>query len=246
MRFYVSPESISPDKNIIEVRDKNEIHHIRDVMRLGEGLGVTVFDGQGKEYCGTIKRIDRHSIIIDIKKIIDSKSKLPLDITLYQAIPKKTKMDFIIEKAVELGVNKIMPIITERTVPVIKEKGRRKKDRWERIAMAASKQCGRLDLASILDVSDFDTALSTSKQSELILFAALDKDALPFKDMLKDARPKSVSIFVGPEGDFSQKEISMAKKADSRICSLGDLVLRVETAAIYMLSCLNYELRGQR
>jgi len=89
MRFYVSPEHISPSKNIIEIKDKDEVHHIRDVMRLKRGTGVRVFDGEGKEYLGDIKEINKLSVIIEIKGTLESRPKQSLNVTLYQAIPKK-------------------------------------------------------------------------------------------------------------------------------------------------------------
>ena len=241
MRFYVLPDEIFPEKKIIEIKDKKEIHHIRDVMRLKKGIAVDVFDGKGKAYSGNIKELDKNSIIIEIKKTLSLEKEPSFNITFYQAIPKKSKIDFIIEKAVELGVSAIVPIITERTVPVIKEKRLKKIDRWTRIAKSAAKQCGRAKLPVILDVTNFKDALNMAKKNDLIIFAALDKSAVPLKDILRSIKPKDVAIFVGPEGDFSPKEISLAKEEGCKISSLGKLVLRVETAGIYILSCLNYE-----
>ena len=243
MRFYVSPEYISPSKNIIEIKDKDEVHHIRDVMRLKRGTDVRVFDGGGKEYRGDIKEINKLSVIIDIKEILRPRTKRSFSVTLYQAIPKKSKMDFIIEKAVELGVEAIVPMITERTVPTLKDRANKKKDRWQRLAKAASKQCGRSILPSISDVLGFDDALAEAKKNELVLFAALDDSAKLLSAILKGCSPKTVSVFIGPEGDFTEKEISAARSRGFNICSLGSLVLRAETAAIYVLSSLNYEYR---
>jgi len=241
MRFYVSPESIFPEKNIIEIKDRKEVHHIRDVMRLRQGASVNVFDGRDREYLGSIKEVNRNSIVIEIKRAVDFKGDIPYKVTLYQAVPKRTKMDFIIKKAIELGVDRIVPIVTERTVPVIGEKGHAKIERWSRISKVASKQCGRTSLPVISDISDFNKALVESKKDDLVIFAALDKDARPLREILKAPNPKGIAVFVGPEGDFSQGEISMAKGQGYNICSLGPLVLRVETAAIYILSCLGYE-----
>jgi 16S rRNA (uracil1498-N3)-methyltransferase len=244
MRFYVSPEFIFPEKKIIELRDKKEVHHIRDVMRLKKGAGVTVFDGRGRECLGNIKDVQRDLVVINISEIINSKLGTAFNITLYQALPKKGKMDFIVEKATELGVNIIVPILTDRTVALIKETGKEKIDRWRRVAKAASKQCRRPNFPLISDAMDFNTAVLKSKDSGLVLFAALDKDAEPLASVLKDIKPKDISVFVGPEGDFSEQEISLAKKEGYRICSLGQLVLRVDTAVIYILSCLNYEYKN--
>lgn len=243
MRFYAHPDSISPLENKIEVKDKDEIHHIRDVMRLKKGDSVDIFDGQGREFSCYIEEINRDSMIIkiqDVKSSIGECFKPSPAITLYQAIPKKTKMDFIVEKTVELGVNRIVPIITERTVPEIKD-FTGKIERWKRISMASSKQCGRTILPVISDVMYFDSALIESKQEDLVIFASINKESKPLKNILKESVKKNMAVFIGPEGDFSPKEVSMAKDTGCSMCSLGSLVLRSETAAIYVLSCLSYE-----
>ncbi|MEK6733395.1 MAG: RsmE family RNA methyltransferase [Candidatus Omnitrophota bacterium] len=244
MRFYVSPECIFPDKNIIEIKDRSEIHHIRDVMRLDRGAAVDIFDGKSKEFSGCIEEVNKDSIIIkilDIKSVVGEGFKPSPTITLYQAIPKKNKMDFIIEKAVELGADVIVPIVTERTVPDIKDKAWKKKERWSKIVMASSKQCGRVKLPLVSDIVNFKEALLKAKDSGLVIFAAIDKDAKPLKSLMKGVNPDSVSIFVGPEGDFSPKEISMATGYGFEIASLGKLILKSDTAGVYILACLAYE-----
>jgi len=242
MRFYVSPESIFRERNIIEIKDKEELHHIRDVMRLGKGAAVDVFDGRGKEYSGEIKDINRNSAVIEIKKIRDRKKHMPFSVTLYQAIPKKNKMDLIVEKAVEMGVDTIIPMITERTLlKVSMERGRKKIERWERIIKAASNQCGRVNLPVISDIKHFNDGLMESKKKDLVIFAALDKGARPLKEILECSRPREIAVYVGPEGEFSTREIDLSRKEGHGIYSLGPLVLKVDTAAIYILSCLNHE-----
>ncbi|MDP2922020.1 MAG: RsmE family RNA methyltransferase [Candidatus Omnitrophota bacterium] len=243
MRFYVSPDSIFPDKNIIDIRDRREIHHIRDVMRLEKGAVVNIFDGKGREFTGVIESISKISVVIEIESEKPLKSDTVFSSTLYQAIPKKDKMELIIEKAVELGVENIVPIVTERTVPDIKDKANKLIERWSKIAMASSKQCGRVNLPAVSGIADFNKALEEAKKSSLVIFAALDKEARPLKSILKGAPHKDISIFIGPEGDFSPQEVKMAKENGFKICSLGQLVLKSDTAGIYVLACLNYELR---
>lgn len=242
MRFYVHPDSIFPLKNTIEIKDKTELHHIRDVMRLKKGDIVDIFDGQGREFSCSIEEVKREAVIIKIKEELPPKCGLAFNITLYQAIPKKTKMDFIIEKVVELGVSQVVPIITDRTILEIKD-FTKKVERWKRISMASSKQCGRTILPVISDVTHFDSALIDSKQKDLVVFASLDKESEPLKNILRGLIPKTIAVFVGPEGDFSPREISMAKENGCSMCSLGSLVLKSETATIYILSCLSYELQ---
>jgi len=243
MRFYVPPGSISPLKDTAEIKDKTEVHHIRDVLRLQKGDVVYIFDGQGREFSCCIEGMKRDAVIVRIKEVLPAKDSALFNITLYQAIPKKTKMDFIVEKAVELGIHRIVPVITDRTVPEIKDKCRRKTERWVKIAIAASKQCGRAKIPLISDIMTFDDALIESRKSDLVLFAALDRKAEPLKSVLKNNASKNIAIFIGPEGDFSLREISLARDAGYNICSLGPLVLRCDTAALFMLSCINYELQ---
>ena len=136
MRFYVPPESVFPEKKLIQIRDKSEIHHILDVMRLKEGEVVDIFDGQNKEYSGVIKEANKRSIIIAIEKELCLK-RIPLyNITLYQALPKKSKMDFIIEKAVEIGADTIVPLITERASFVVSERIGKNVERWKSMEYA--------------------------------------------------------------------------------------------------------------
>ena len=240
MRFYVPPDSIFPLKNLILIKDKAEAHHIRDVMRLKKGDIVDIFDGQGREFSCRIEDINKDEVIIKIKEESAPKHDRPFSVTLYQAIPKKTKMDFIVEKTVELGVSRIVPVVTDRTVPEIKD-FTKKLERWRRIGMASSKQCGRRILPVISDVADFNSALIDSKQKDLSVFASLDKESKPLKNILRGLAPKHIAVFVGPEGDFSPREVALAKENGNSMCSLGSLVLKSETAAVYMLSCLMYE-----
>lgn len=241
MRFYVSPDSVFPDENTIKIKDASELRHIRDVMRLDKGATVNVFDGQGREYTGEIKDVTKTSIVIHIKDIAAYKYKILYNLTLYQALPKKAKMDFIVEKATELGAERITPILTERVISAVKDRSDVKVDRWKRIVKAASKQCGRTRLPAVSDIRGFSEALSEAKKYDLVIFAALDKDAKPLKAILRDIKPKNIAVFVGPEGDFSPWEISMAKESGFKISSLGTHVLRLETAAVYILSCISYE-----
>lgn len=244
MRFYISPECIFPDKNIVEIKDRREIHHICDVMRLGKGSEVEVFDGNGAEFSGVINSANKDSVVIEIKNTKPVRCDRAFKVTLYQAIPKKNKMDFIIEKAVELGADGIVPIITERTIPDIKDKAWKKVERWSKIAMAGSKQCGRVKLPVVSNIINFKDALLEARKNDMVIFAAIYKGAKPLNVLLKGQRPKSIAIFVGPEGDFSPGEVSMAREGNGfSMCSLGSLILKSDTAAIYILSCLSYELQ---
>lgn len=239
-RFYISPDSIRRD--VIYIRGQ-EAHHARDVMRLKVGDEIIVFDGTGKEYIGVIDKLDKKDIIAKIEKTI----KRQIDtfrLALAQAVPKSNKMDFIVEKATELGAQRIIPIITNRTiVQVDTTKATSKINRWKKLAVAASKQCGRVKIPEISEVKDFEDSLSYIKDYELALMPCLDEGVEKLKDVLKNDSVKSAIIYIGPEGDFTEDELRTAKSMGARLVSLGKEILRSDTAAITTLSILNYELR---
>ena len=240
-RFFVKPEQVSSDKIRIS---EAEAHHIKDVMRLGVGDEVLAFDGTGKEYTGLIEKISSKEVIVKIKSAIEAKKKKRFEITLVQAIPRLEKMDFIIQKATELGVDKIMPVITKRTIVVLEgERAKQRLSRWERIATEAAKQCGRVVVPKIEPITDFRSALEQTKKSSLRLLAALVKEQVKLKQALKDFQEGNISVFIGPEGDFTEEEVNSAREQGVVIVSLGELVLRAETASLYMLSSINYEIQ---
>jgi len=219
----------------------DELHHARDVMRLREGDQITVFDGTGMEYTGTIDKAGK----MEMTAMVTKSSETPGEkcrLTLLQAVPKASKMDLIIEKATELGVSRIVPVITSRTVMKISEGGN-KTQRWKKIAMVAAKQCGRSIFPEILPVSDFKDALSYLEGCELSLIPCLYDGNKPIKDAVKGRKAASACVLIGPEGDFTAQEVRMAVDLRAIPVILGNEVLRSETAAITVLSILGYEFR---
>ncbi|MDD4202489.1 MAG: 16S rRNA (uracil(1498)-N(3))-methyltransferase [Candidatus Omnitrophica bacterium] len=240
-RFYVPKENIKDNKIFIEGQ---EAKHVASVMRLCQGDKVVVFDGTGKEYTGFILDINKKRVTVEIVETKIS-SKVPVsNITLVQSILKKEKMDYIIEKATELGVKEIIPVITDRTVVVYDEpKKIFRQQRWEKIALSSAKQCGRVDVPKIGDVVPFAEVIEHIKEYDTCLFAWLSKDTEPLKNAIEQIRTGNVIVFIGPEGDFTQNEVDMTKQhANVKYVSLGDRVLKGDTAGLYVLSCLNYEL----
>lgn len=239
-RFYVPPDSVSNGKIIIR---GDELHHAKDVMRLGAGDEIVVFDGTGKEYYGIIEKADRERMIASIEKTVERKTG-SCGFTLVQAIPKSDKMDLIIEKATELGVEKIIPVLTARTVARPDTKGGSlKAGRWRKIALVAAKQCGRSTIPEVSDITRFEDSLKKIKGRELIVMPCLYDDTRRLKEVLSGKRPASAAVFIGPEGDFTKEEVEAAKAVGAIPVSLGAEVLRSETAAISVLSVINYELR---
>ena len=224
-------------------------------MRLKVSDEVVVFDGSGKEYVGVVSQVGRKSLSLDIIKIRNPGREQKYSITLIQAIPKKEKMDYIVEKATELGVKHIMPVVTARTIPDWSEaKKAAILARWRRISQEAAKQCGRTDLAEIMPVMTLEDALchcesrqGGTKQSQyydLKLIAALSDKAVRLKDALKNCNVAGrITIAIGPEGDFTGEEIARAEAEGFKTVNLGPNVLKSDTAGLAALAMINYELQ---
>jgi len=240
-RFYVSIDKFADGKIRIEGK---EAHHILDVLRLKRGDKAVLFGEDGKEYSGFIIETSAKAVIFSIDSVTDAQSrKNKTRITLAQALPKKNKMDLIVEKATELGVDTIIPVQTERSIVKLRDAGTAKTGRWMRIAIEAAKQCGRADVSTIKEVMDFDASLKFVKDNDIALIGCLRPQTVSLKQILRQAdSPNSVILFIGPEGDFSDNEVEKAVKTGCAPISLGGLVLKTDTAAISALSMVNYEL----
>jgi 16S rRNA (uracil1498-N3)-methyltransferase len=218
-----------------------EAHHCIHVLRMKNGDTLTVFDGTGQEAHCAIAGIE--SDTVRLKSISQSRSKpLPCRITLAQAVPKKN-MDWIVQKATELGAAEIVPLISERTIVQL-DADAPKVDRWRAIAMDACKQCGNNWLPVIHPPQKAGTFLQTLPKADLKLIASLQPDARPLRKILAETKSTaSVLILIGPEGDFTPAELAAAKSAGCLPLSLGPLVLRADTAAVCAMSSLHYELQ---
>ena len=239
-RFYVPRQAVKG--NMITMRGP-EAHHAVDVMRLSKSDEVVVFDGTGKEYHGTIKEISDKSLSIDITSTEEIVIEEAFSITLIQAVTKKDKMDYIVEKATELGVASIIPVFTDRTVPKWDEsKMAAHAARWQKIANEASKQSGRVRVPSVGKVASFNEIIKISSGCDLALIAALSKDSVPLKKALNGFKDGSLALAIGPEGDFTPDEVAAARTAGFKLISLGRNVLKSDTAGLAALAMLNYEL----
>ncbi len=240
-RFYVKPANREGDKILV---DGEEAHHILDVMRLKEGDEVAAFDGTGKEYLGTIEGVSRRSLTIKIDREEEHKRESGCMITLAQAVPKREKMDYIVEKVTELGAYSIMPIYTKRTiVKLTKERLTGRMKRWNSIALEASKQCGRHTPTVIDDYLEFNEALKKSELYDLVIMPSVSNvEKMSIKEALADFRGESILVFIGPEGGFDPSEIKAASEECVRFISLGENVLKCDTAAIAAVTMINYAL----
>jgi 16S rRNA (uracil1498-N3)-methyltransferase len=165
------------------------------------------------------------------------------DITLAQAIPKKAKMEHIVEKATELGVSRVIPLVTGRTIVRPDELGREKKVlKWKKIAAESSKQCGRVDVPPVENITRLEDLVKALDEYDLALLAHVSEKTEPIKKALTGFKSGKIIVFIGPEGDFTPEEIKMVEgKGNCRFISLGKRVLRADTAGLFVLSILNYE-----
>jgi 16S rRNA (uracil1498-N3)-methyltransferase len=238
-RFYVPQPKI--EKGMLRV-EGDEVRHIRKVLRLKAGDEVVVFDGSAKEYEGTIIEEGSSTVVIMVQNILSSKSESPLEIALAQSLLKGEKIDYLIQKATELGVNRIIPFYSSRTVPLLEESRRLKRHlRWKRIAVEASKQCGRGVVPKIEPLQDYFEMVQTATQNSLRLIL-WEKEGARLKDVLTGSKEKKKIFFViGPEGGLTQEEVEHARREGFIPVNLGRRILRSETSSLCLLSILQYE-----
>lgn len=238
-RFFT--KDIENNKAYIKDEDAK---HIKKVLRMKIGDSIDICDTNGYDYIGTIKELSDNIVCIDISEKMFSKSEPSINLTLYQAIPKGDKMEFIIQKATELGITKIVPVVTKFCVSRPDEKSANKKtERYRRIAFEAAKQSQRGIIPLIENQITFDEALSQMSISKgsMIFY---EKATNSFKDAIKNSienKNRDISIMVGSEGGFSEEEIAQAIEKNIQIISLGNRILRCETAPLTAISIIMFE-----
>jgi len=258
-RFYV--ENIEGDTVII---DGSEAHHIKNVLRQKIGDEVFLFDGKGNEYKAEIIEFLSFNSGPAVKLKIVSKTHKDIEpsvkINLYQSLPRLKKFDFIVEKATELGVNKIIPVISERVqLPKDVIQNPAKLARWRKIALSAAKQCGRVVVPEVTEITKFHDAVviaspesigvNSAKQPKTETISIIPWESeqnTTLKKVLKTANCQlsTVNLFIGPEGGFSESEIELARQNGVVPVSLGKRILRTETAPIVVIANLLYELEN--
>jgi 16S rRNA (uracil1498-N3)-methyltransferase len=247
-RFYLPPDQTRSGTLILA---DAEAHHLLHVLRGKIGDRVTVFDGAGHELACTISRIEKGRVNLQVMAR-HSSPVMPYHLVLAQAVPKARSMDLILQKATELGAKRIVPLLSDRTIVQIEADDiAGKVERWNQITIEAAKQCG----ANWLPVVEAPTRprdfFPKAQGDRLKLIASLQPDSLPLWRLLEnymanhECRPKAATVVIGPEGDFTPAELADARSAGFGPLSLGPLVLRSETAAIYALSILAYELQRE-
>ena len=232
---------------------REEEHHLRDVLRVAAGDRVTVFDGRGREAQVLIEaagagpgRADIRDAHLVLRVLSQGRVEAPVpSVTLVQAIPKGQRMDWVVEKATELGASAIVPAVTERVVGRWSgAEAKAKRERWTRLAVSAAKQCGAPWIPTIDPIAAYVDAIRRCGGAELILVGSLRSGARLIRDVLRDrpgAAPRTVAVLIGPEGDFTPEELDQACRAGAVEVSFGSQVLRTDTAALFALSVVMSE-----
>jgi len=245
-QFFVESNQIVGNEIIILGSDVN---HIKNVLRMKLEEEIAVSNGvDGKEYRCRINTMNEESIVCELCFIKEDGVELPSKIYLFQGLPKSDKMELIIQKVVQLGVFEIIPVATKRAVVKLDEKKAKNKiKRWQAIAEAAAKQSKRRIIPKIKEVMSFSDALTYAKEQDLILMPyELAEGMATTKKMIEGIRPgKSVAIFIGPEGGFSEEEVSKALKLGACPITLGKRILRTETAGFTIVAWIMYHLEEE-
>lgn len=241
-KFFVPKNSIDGNNAIINGED---VKHIYKVLRLQVGDKVSVNNCEGKEYIGEITSIDKSAVNINLIEENPINNESPIEVYLFQGMPKSTKMDLIVQKNTELGVKSITPIITERVVVKTELKEFKKVDRWNRIALEASKQSKRSLVPQINVPIEFEQLLQELKCMDLVVVPYENEEGYGIKKLVENIDKKQinkVAIVIGPEGGFEESEIFKLKEIGARVITLGPRILRTETAGFTCLSLIMYEL----
>lgn len=245
-RFYLP--ILKSNDSLVSITDTDEIHHIKDVLRLKVGAPVAIFNGAGDEALGRIQSTDKSRITIAVESI--KRNLTPAaNITLACAIPKKAKFEFIIEKVTELGVQEIIPLITQRTEIRLDAKGRDAKlKRYQAVAVNAAKQSQRSTVSQIQPPTRFVDFLATVSPSATLCIPCLLGERQYIADVLTQWQAKEkgsrIVFCIGPEGDFTPAEVQAAIDKNAIPLSLGETVLKVDTAAIACVATAKIFARG--
>jgi 16S rRNA (uracil1498-N3)-methyltransferase len=211
-------------------------HHVW-VVRLQPGAALTLFNGAGGQYKARLASLDKKGATAELLEFIDSECELPFAVTLAQALPEAAKMDWIIEKAVELGVAAVQPLAAQRSVVKLSpERAEKRQLHWQGVIVAASEQSGRNRLAALSPLAQFDSWIAQPSQQARILLSPRATGSLA--GWARATTPQALTLLVGPEGGFSDAEEAAAIKHGVIALSIGPRVLRTETAALAVLSAL--------
>lgn len=238
-KFFVNSENINDHTITLEGENAK---HIGNVLRAKKGDIITVCDGEGRDYECEITEITKKVVIAKITDIFTNDNEPDIKLTLYQALPKADKMELVIQKCIEIGVDRIVPVKTEHTVVKLDGKEDKKIQRWNKIAESAAKQCGRGKIPVVDNVMTFKEAISEATNLDSAIIPYEKEREYSLKTFAKGFKGKSIGIFIGPEGGFSNDEIDFAISKGVKSVTLGKRILRTETAGLVTSVILLYEL----
>lgn len=252
-KFFVKQEQINGDIIIIQGQDVN---HIKKVLRAKIGDELQICNSQnGENFLCDIKEIENENILCKIKQEIEEKVESNIEVTIFQGLPKADKMEYIIQKSVELGVYDITPVEMKRCVVKLDEKDKNKKQvRWQKISEVAAKQCGRDIIPQINRIINTKNICELIKKYDIVLVAYENEKEKTLKEQLKLIKEKmqklekdeliKIGIVIGPEGGLEERDVQDLKENGAKIITLGKRILRTETVALNVLSVIMYELEN--
>jgi len=241
-RFFVRADAVSVDdagqKQIVITGE--DAHHLTHVLRVRLGEKITVCDMSGREYEAAVAAAGE-TVHLSVVSEQQTDTEPPYTAVVYQALVKGDKMDTVIQKAVETGCSRIVPVRTGRcTVKLDAKDGKKKTERWQKIAYEAAKQCGRGIIPTVDEPMDFRPAVEEAAKMALPLFCYEGDGTVSLPVITGQAvQPEQIAVFIGPEGGFSVDEADFAKAQGMQMTGLGKRILRTETAAIFVLACLS-------
>ncbi|GAA0105385.1 16S rRNA (uracil(1498)-N(3))-methyltransferase [Paraclostridium sordellii] len=241
-RFFVEKKNVNLENNtcIIEGED---VKHISKVLRCRVGEELEICDNDNNEYICEITNIDKSEVQLNIIDKVDIKRESDLKIKVYQGLPKGPKMEMILQKLTEVGVDEIILVQTKRTVVKVEDKKEDKKiERWERIIYEAAKQSKRGKIPKLRGILSFKEALSDMNKNDLNIAPYENERTKSIKQAIKGQDINNIGIFVGPEGGFEDTEIKAIEDIGGQSVSLGPRILRTETASLVASSIVLYEL----
>ncbi len=237
-KFFVNKNQISNEHAVITGADVN---HLIKVLRANVGDSLTICDGEGTDYEATIASFTRDEIHVDLVRSLPCLNEPKTKVTLYQGLPKQGKMEWIIEKCTEMGIDAIVPVQMKRSVVQLsREQAVKKLERWQKTAEAAAKQCSRGKIPKVhmpIKLSD----LKKGPIPEFLLLPYENERSQSVKQALTGKKADSVGIFIGPEGGFAPEEVAFLESLGAQSVTLGPRILRTETAGLVALSVLLYE-----
>lgn len=242
--FFVTPSQVGEGQIVIMGSDVN---HIKNVLRKRIGEELAVSDGNNRKYRCAVASYEDEKAVLDILEELPVDTELPSRIYLFQGLPKQDKMEWIVQKAVELGAFQVVPVSTKRAVMRLDEKKAVKKvERWQQIAESAAKQAGRGYVPQVAPVMSYRKALEYADSLNVLLIPYELAEGMEYtRQVLRMIRPgQSVGIFIGPEGGFEQEEVELAVEHGAAVITLGKRILRTETAGLAALSLLMFQLES--